>query len=143
MIEMNEVDEKVKKGWIDVSMTFEVLGTSEGIVKDSLKKHIEKISSDERAKLYKQNLFEIQEVENPVKNVKKGFSQFCELNLIVKNMDNLVQLVIEYGPSSIEILRPNKLEIDIGEAQNILNSIANMMHTFAAAGLGGIIISRG
>jgi len=139
---MNEIEEKIKKGWLDVSMTFEVLAVSEDVVKESLKKHIEKFSSDERAKVYKKDIAEIQEVENPMKNVEKGFSQFCEINMIVKNMDNIIQLVIEYGPSSIEILRPNKLEIDIGEAQNILNTVANMMHTFAAAGVGGIVISR-
>ncbi len=143
MIDKNQAEEKIKKGWIDVFMTFEVLAVTEDAAKEALEKHIEKLLADERAKVYGKKFHEIQKVEKPMKNVAEGFSYFCEVNLVTKNLDDLVQLVIEYGPSSTEILRPNKLEIDIGEAQAILNTLANMMHSFAAAGLGGIVISRG
>jgi hypothetical protein len=52
-------------------------------------------------------------------------------------------VVIEYGPSAIEVYEPEKFVLNVGEAQSILNSIAFMMHTLAAAGAGGIVVMKG
>jgi hypothetical protein len=63
--------------------------------------------------------------------------------MISKNLNNLAQIVIEYGPSAIEILEPDKFNLNSGEAQSILNSISHMMHMIAAGGAGGIVLMKG
>ncbi len=143
MILKQEADEKVVQGWLRVCLIFEVLAALEETTKSSLENLINKLEKDSRVKLYKKEFSPIEEVEKPMKNIEKGFSQICETELITKNFDNLVQIVIEYGPSSVELLEPKRLEIDQGEAQGILNTISEMMHRFAAAGIGGVIIVKG
>ena len=96
-----------------------------------------------RSKLYNQEFGEIKKVEKPLKNIEVAYSLTCEVELISKRFDNLVQIVTEFGPSAIEILEPKKFELDAGEAQSILNSISQIMHQFAAAGAGGMVFVRG
>jgi len=92
--------------------------------------------------MYKKEFSEIAKVEKPTKNIDLAYSLTCETELITKNFENLVQIVVEYGPSSIELLDPKRLEVNCGEAQAVLNTISQMMHRFAAAGYGGIVFIR-
>jgi len=143
MIEKEDADEKVEKGWIRAWMMFEVLAVNENTTKNSLESLINRLENDNRTRVYKKEFGEIKRVEKPMENVDVGYSLTSEVELISGKFDNLVQIVIEYGPAAIEILEPKKLDIDAGEAQAILNSISQMMHHFAAAGAGGIVFIRG
>ena len=142
MLIKQEADEKVREGWLRVSMIFEVLAINEETTKESLEELINKIEKDSRIKLYKKEFGEIRKVEKPLPNIEFGYSLTCEVELISKKLDDLAQVVSEYGPSAIELLEPLKLNINAGEAQAILNLISSIMHEFAAAGAGGIVFLR-
>ena len=143
MIAADEASEKVKCGWIRAWMMFEVLATNEDTTKKSLEELLSKLDNDIRAKMYKREFGELCRVEKPMKNIEIGYSLTSEIELVSKNLDNIMQLVTEYGPSAIEVLEPKKISIDAGEAQNILNSVSHIMHQFAAAGAGGMVLVRG
>lgn len=143
MITREETEEKTKEGWIKAWMMFEVLAINEDTTKKSLEGLLNRLDDDGRIKLYKKEFGEIKEVEKPIKNIEKGYSLTSEIELVSKNFDNLVQVVIEFGPSAIEILEPSKIGIDAGEAQIILNTVSHVMHQFAAAGTGGMVLVRG
>ena len=51
----------------------------------------------------------------------------------------VAEIVMEYGPSSIELLEPRILDLPISEAQGILNSLSRLVHQFAASGAGGLV----
>ena len=142
MLIKQEADEKVREGWLRASMIFEVLAINEKTTKDSLEELINKIEKDSRIKLYKKEFGEIRKVEKPLPNIEFGYSLTCDVELISKKLDDLAQVVSEYGPSAIELLEPLKLNINAGEAQTILNLISSIMHEFAAAGAGGIVFLR-
>jgi len=142
MLIKQEADEKVREGWLRVSMIFEVLAINEKTTKESLEELINKIEKDSRIKLYKKEFGEIRKVEKPLPNIEFGYSLTCDVELISKKLDDLAQVVSEYGPSAIELLEPLKLNINAGEAQTILNLISSIMHEFAAAGAGGIVFLR-
>jgi hypothetical protein len=143
MIKKEDADEKVGEGWIRAWMMFEVLAINENTTRNSLENLMNRLEDDNRIKMYKKEFGEIREVEKPIKNVDIGYSLTCEIELISKKFDNLIQIVTEYGPAAIEILEPKKFDLDAGEAQAILNSISQMMHQFAAAGAGGIVFIKG
>ncbi|MFQ6020587.1 MAG: hypothetical protein ACE5J4_01025 [Candidatus Aenigmatarchaeota archaeon] len=143
MISKQEADEKVNQGWIRTWMMFEVLAVNEEVTRNSLESLMNKLENDERIKLYKKEFGKIDKVENPpFKDIETAYSLTCEIELISKRLDNLVQIVTEYGPSAIEIFEPKELKVEAGEAQSILNSIAQVMHQFAAAGAGGIVFIK-
>ena len=142
MITEAETDEKVKEGWLRTWMMFEVLAVNENTTKESLESLMNKLEKDSRIKMYKKEFGEIKKVEKPLLNIEFGYSLTCEVELISKKLDDLVQIVTEYGPSAIEMLEPSKFNMSAGEAQAILNLISQMLHNFAAAGACGIVFVR-
>ena len=143
MIEKGECDEKVKEGWIRSWMMFEVLAINEETSRKSLESLLNRLDEDNRVKCYKKEFGEVKKVEKPMQNIDVGYSLTCEVEMVSKKFDNLVQIVTEYGPSAIEILEPKCINVGAGEAQTILNSVSQIMHQFAAAGAGGMVFIRG
>lgn len=137
-----QVAEKLKQGWIQAGMMFEVLAITEEAAKEALQSHIEKMEKSGAVEMIKKEFSSLEKVEKPIQGIETGFSQVCETEMLVKNLESLLQIVMEFGPASVEILKPDKYQLNVGEAQNILNIVAEMMHRFAAAGLGGIVIAR-
>ena len=137
-----QVQKKLKDGWIKSWMMIEVLAVSREAAQESLKNHIERMKKEDKTYIIKEDFQDIKEIENPMKDVDKGFSQVVELELLTQNYEKLMFLTLNYGPSALEILEPDKIKMDLGEAQGILNSISDMIHRFAAAGLGGVVINR-
>lgn len=142
MINEEEANKKVGEGWFRSWIIFEALAINENVAKEALDSLINKLDKDNRVKIYKKFFGEAKRVEKPIQNVDEGYSLTCEVCLISKKFDNLAQITIEYGPSAIEILEPEKFSLNAGEAQSILNSISEMMHALAAAGAGGIVIMK-
>jgi hypothetical protein len=142
MIPKEEVSEKIKDGWLRAWMMFEVMAVNEKTTKESLEKLIDRLDKDIRVKMCKKEFGEMKKVEKPLPEIESGYSLTCEVEIISKKFDNLVQIVTEYGPSAIELLEPLKFSIDAGEAQTILNSISQIIHSFAAAGIGGIVFMQ-
>jgi hypothetical protein len=136
-----QVRKRMKEGWIRTSMMIEAMAVSKDAVESALKKHVERLEKEKCLLVYRKNFQDTGEVEKPLPNIPKGFSQVVEVDAVAENFDRLVYIVLNYAPSSIEILEPKKVDVDIGQAQGILNTIATMIHRFAASGGGGMIVS--
>ena len=91
--------------------------------------------------IYEKEFTDAIKVEKPMKNVEEGYSQVVKVKFFAKNLMTLISVVLTYGPSAIEVLGPDKREMRIDEIQNIVNLLAGVVHNFAAAGVGGIIIT--
>ena len=72
---------------------------------------------------------------------QEAYSQVVELKLFAKDLPALVNTVILYGPSAIEIIGPNNKKVSAEEMQNLTNIVAGVVHQFAAAGVGGIVLT--
>lgn len=142
MLTKEQIAEKLKNGWLQAGMMFEVLAITEEAAKGALQSHIGKLEKS-GIEMTKKEFLPMERVEKPMQNIETGFSQVCNTEFMVKNFDALVQIVLEFGPTTAEILKPEKYQLGVNEAQNILNLMAEMMHRFAAAGFGGIVIARG
>ena len=117
------------------------MAVDKSVVESSLKNHVEKLSRVKEAFVYEKKFSEIKKVENPIKNIKEAFSQIVELKLFVKDLFSLINIVMVYGPSSVEVIGPKNKEIKIEEIQRIANVLAGIVHQFASAGIGGIVIT--
>lgn len=142
MISESEANDKVKEGWIKAWMAFEVLAINEKTAKESLEGLINNLDNSKRGHIYKKHFADIRKVDKPIKNIEVAYSLTSDVELVSKNFESLVMAVIEFGPSAIEILKPLNLNIKAGEGQKILNTISHMMHRFAAAGLGGLLLLK-
>ena len=135
------IDKKRKEGWYEAVFLIEALGAREEALTQMLKEHVDKLGKTPDTIVYETNFSDVQKVEKPFKGVETAFSQFVEVKLLTKTLFMLLNAVLLYGPSSVEILGPKNKEIKIDEVQNIVNILAGVLHQFAAAGLGGIVIT--
>jgi hypothetical protein len=133
-------EKRMKKGWIKASMIIEVLAVTREAAESALKKHVDKMHDEDDTMVINEEFHEAREEKNPLPNVETAWSHIVDVDVLTLNFDQLVRLVVSYAPSSIEILSPEKLSMDMGEAQGILNSLSELIHKFAAAGLGGVMV---
>ncbi len=146
---MEEWEEKAQelmdKGWIKSWMLFEVQAVTKDVLKKAIKNHISKIKKEKGVKIVNEKLSDFNELEASAllkqKGVDKVYSVVAELIVVYKDFEILTNNVINYGPSAVEILGPEKITLRMRDAQNVLASIADMMHKYALAGRGGVIIS--
>ena len=136
-----DVKKRRKEEWIEAWFAIEALGATQDVVKTSLEKHMKNLSGTKNVLVYEKKFSEIKKVDNPPKDLKEAYSQVVEAKLFAKDLATFLIVVMLYGPSSIEVIGPTKKEIKINELQEIANAVSGIMHEFAAAGLGGLVIT--
>ena len=137
----DEIKDKRKEKWFEVQFTIEALAINKDVVENALKKHIEKMGKIRGIFIYETKFLDTLKVEKPMKDVDEAYSQVVRLKFFAKDILTLLNVVMVYGPSSIEIMGPEKNEIKMNEVQSLANTLAGVVHQFAAAGVGGIVIT--
>lgn len=137
---METVKKRLRDGWIKAVASVEVLAVSKEACESSLKKHIEQMKNEPDSIIYKEKYDEPVKTPSPFRNIKEAYSQVVEIEFISRRYENLVYLVLNYAPSSIEILEPQKIGLSLGEAQGLLNSLSELVHNIVAAKKGGVLI---
>ncbi len=139
-----KVDELLSKGWMKVWMIFEVQAADKGVCVSSLKKHVKDMGSLDSVEIIDESFAGVDKIEAPEGLKKRGvnalFAQVSEVTIMARDFEGLVNVVINYAPSAVEIMAPEKITITMRDAQNSLASVADMMHKFARAGIGGVVI---
>ena len=142
-IEEKDVKEKLNDGWLRAWVMVESLAVREDISRQSLEELANLVDKEQDIGVTKRELKESHKVEKPLPNIDEAYSTVLEMEILAKNYKTLVGFVMNYGPSAIEILEPKNIKLELGEAQNVLAEIANLVHRFAQAGIGGVVISKG
>jgi len=137
---METVKKRLKDGWIKARVYIEVLAITKEAAESSLRHHVEEMKKETDSIIYEEKYEDAVKSGTPFPNIKEGYSQVVEIMMIARRFDNLVYLVLNYAPSSVEILEPSKIQVDMGEGQGILNSLAELVHNFAAATRGGVML---
>jgi hypothetical protein len=93
-----------------------------------LKKHVKKI----REAIEKEKDFTIYDIEEaePIEE-DDLLSAYLEVNLSVKNFPSLIKFLFYYGPTSIEVIRPSKIEINQFEFQEGLIELSEIFQKYA------------
>ncbi len=136
-----EIKNRRKDGWIEAWFAIEVMGATQDVVGQSLEKHVKNLEATKNVLVYEKKFHDIVKVENPPRDLKEAWSQIVELKLFAKDLATFLIVVMLYGPSSIEVIGPTKKEVKISELQEIANSVSGIVHEFAAAGMGGMVIT--
>lgn len=139
-----KMDELLEKGWIKTWMIFEVQAADKDMCASALKKHIKDMASEPSIKVIGESFTDVNDIEVPEglkqRGVKALFTQVCEVTVMAKEFEALVNVVINYAPTAVEVMAPEKIVLTMRDAQNSLVSLSDMMHKFARAGVGGMLI---
>lgn len=133
--------ELLEKGWIKSEIWFEVMAVTKEATENALKQHIEKLSKQEGVEIISTEYEEVSPVKEPPKGVSQAFTQAAKVILLTKNIETLLYVTIFFAPSAVEVIEPEKIEITANTVQVIMNSVADLLHRFAAQGIGGVVIA--
>ncbi len=139
-------DEKnlLEKGWIKAWMLFEVVAVKKEVAENALLEHVKKIKKEPALRVMSENFTSTDLIEPAEQlkahGIKETWSQLAELIIFAKDFEALMNMAVTYAPTAIEIQGPSKITIDMRSAQNALATVTDMMHKFAAAGIGGMMI---
>jgi hypothetical protein len=98
------------------------------IEKSLLKKHLKKIKSAiEKEKLL--TVYDIEEAE--IIEEDDMYASFLDVNFTVKNFPALVKFLFYYGPTSIEVLQPSKVQMPSYELQEGLIELSEIFQKYA------------
>jgi hypothetical protein len=135
------MEECSRKGWIKAWFAIEVMARDKETTEESLKSHIAQMETAKDMFIFDKKFSEIQRVENPMRDIKEAYSQVVEITVYVKDFYSFINIVVAFGPSAIEILEPKEYKLRIDEMQSLSNVISGLMHQFASAGIGGMVIT--
>jgi len=142
MFSKEQADEKVKGGWMRVWVAFEALAVDQESVGAALSVLVSRMVADERMKVYQHTVGPSERVENPMKGIAEGWSQTAEVEFVIKNFDDLVHIIMEYGPSAIELRAPSSVKLECNIVNSALNGIADTMLRIATMQYGGKLLLR-
>ncbi len=131
---------RLKEGWIKAWAAIEVLAVTKDAAETSLKKHMEQMKKEGDALVYKEDFKKAEEVPHPFDRNKSAYSMVVEVEFAARKFETLVYLILNYAPSSVEILEPSEIRIKMGEAQGILNSLSELVHNLIASRQGAVAI---
>jgi hypothetical protein len=63
--------------------------------------------------------------------VEEHYSTFVEINLSVQDFRALVRLMFFYGPTSVEVIKPQKIEFALDDFQDGLLDLGEMIHGYS------------
>ena|SRR3989338_4081449 len=120
--------EKIEEGgWVRGEMVIQVQGNDPVHVKKGLNEHIDKIRKEEGLELFGIEAHDTKEFKQGI------YACDADIGFLAKDFNVLTRLALLYSPSSIEIFEPKELKIPLGDAQNILVDISNIVTSLAHA----------
>ncbi len=119
---------------INARLIIEAQGKPAEFVSDSLRKLIERMKALDGVEVRDEK--HEAPIETEIRsNQGKIFSGLVDVGVRVKDFETLTALVLGFGPSSVIILEPDKIEISSREIQNVMNDLAGVLHNLAGTTL--------
>ena len=102
----------------------------QAITPELLEKHMGKIKEAlEKEKVFTIYSIDVADAEHDDEN--EMYSAFMEVNLTVKDFASLIRFLFYYGPSTIEVIRPSKIEFSQYEFEAGLVDLATIFQKYA------------
>jgi len=106
---------------IEAMCIVELVGSPKEHVEEVMKKIVEKIQGS--FKLIKYDTFE-------TKQMDKFWGTFTELTIKFEKLEDLFGFCFDYMPSSVEIIKPDKLDINNNSVNELLNDMIGRLHEY-------------
>lgn len=139
-------DKLLSNGWIKTWLVFDTQAVDKDTLKGLLSGLLDKMRRIKDIEILSDSLTEPESIEPADQFKNKGitevYSQILELEIIAKDFETLLYLVITFGPTTLEVLEPKSIKFDMRQMQNTLILVSELMHRYAAAGPGGMVLTK-
>lgn len=117
-----EIKEYVDKGYIRISVMFEIVGKPQKHVEETIKAYITNIKTTEEILIIKEEFEPAEDVGDEL------FSAIAEIDMLVENVEKLTWLAINFTPASIEVIEPAQLIVEQKEITHWMNDLLSKLH---------------
>lgn len=114
-----ELNQKISEGMIHIRAIIELVGKPKDYIETTIKDYIKQIK---KAYLVTSEHFEEAEEKD------NFFSSFAELEILMKNTEEIMSFSFDYMPASIEILEPEDVVLKNNELTGFINDFLMRMH---------------
>jgi len=125
---------------------FDTQAVDKTVLKGLLSGLLNKMKLIKDVKFISDSLTEPEPIEPSEQFTKKGitkvFSQVLEVEILAKDFETLLYFVITFGPTTLDVLAPKSIKFDMRQMQNTLILVSELMHSYAAAGAGGMVLTK-
>ncbi len=116
-------DDAIREGGYLAMVYFDLHGTTSEAVKNLMVGFIGKLTREPGV------IYAVGEIDQPLE--KEGiFSTWAEVKLLASDFPTLVRIAAQYSPIGVEILRPDEVRMNLGEAQGALLDISQTSQNF-------------
>lgn len=106
---------------LHIKAIIEILGKPKEHVEQTIAKVLEELKKREGLKVVTENIADTKEVEH-------FFSSYIDVELKLDDMDKLIDFCFDFLPSNIEIIDPEKIDIDSHLFAEYMNDLLAKLH---------------
>jgi len=103
----------------------EILGSPKEHVEETMNQVIEKLKTEKDIRLINRKTYKTEQQEQT-----KLWSTFSEVELQSSSLKRLMDICFDYMPSSLEIIEPAGMEIDLSDISAFLNDLLARVHKY-------------
>ena len=113
-------------------MIVEMAGRPPEHLKEALEKHIKILDDVKDIEVHSIKVSEPAEIKFEDKKVEGEpmFTAFAEADFECESFARLSETMFDFMPSSVEVIEPSKITMDLHDATNLLNNISGRMHRY-------------
>ena len=109
-------------------MIIEMMGKPAGHLEEALKNHVKKMGEIKGIELIRSDINEPTEIKD--EKQPGFFSCFAEVEVKCKSFSQLSELVINFMPSSVEVVDPSKITLDCNDSTEVLSHFIRRLHEY-------------
>jgi len=113
----------LKEGGVLALLYFDLHGGTKEAVKNIMVGFLGKLMQREGV------IYALGEIDEVIEN-NGLFSTSAEVKLLARDFPTLLTICAEYSPIGIEILKPNEIKLNLGDAQGMLLNVATLTNSF-------------
>ncbi|MFA6489981.1 MAG: hypothetical protein WCT52_04855 [Candidatus Micrarchaeia archaeon] len=116
-------NDAIADGGYLVNLYFDLHAATADEVKNLMVGFISKLTKEKGV------IYAVGEIDEPL---EKGgvYSTWAEVKLLAEDFNALARIAAQYSPIGVDILRPERVVLDLGSAQGLLLDIANTSQNF-------------
>lgn len=122
LMEPKEIKAKLKEGWIQVIVTFEVVGSPKKHIEDAIKEYSDKVKDNTGIAIIDEEFGEAEAQKDGLHSI------YYEGEYLFSSLENLMWVCINFTPASVEILDKGNNKIDERALTNWVNDILSKLH---------------
>ena len=118
-----KIEEKLNQGWLHCFIVIEIAGKPANYVTKVFDGVLKNLAKEKGIEIIKKKV-------HKVKKIETVFSTFAEIEMLVMNMKRLVDITFDYMPSSIEIIEPTTLKLELTDVNGLINDLSAKLHKY-------------